>query len=508
MDKYPYSRELFELACAACEGRLDADSMASLEGLLSESDEACALWLKYMQLDADLRVLVATSLAERQALGNLTATAGLPMPVVPTATPPTSPWFYVLMSGLVVAAVSMVVAVSAVFWSHSRPADHPVAQSKEAVKSMVKGEPGDAPATAPPNDLIRLVRPPQQVAALFSASGDAVWSEGASYQVGQLLPQGTRLELLAGSAQISMTSGADVVLQSPCSVILMDDRLVQLLTGKLTVQVAAWATGFVVEARGLKITDLGTRFAVSAESRGATEAHVLDGSVLAKPLQPGREHEEPLLLRSGEAIRVNVAKGEVDRFAAERNRFVDKFHNVRPYRTLELPNTGKGFVIGDEDSNWHITAGPKSIGPWPQPAFVTLPNVRYLDNAPEKSQWISVKGGARRSAPRNTVFTFDTTFDLTGFDPATVSVVAQILADNGVKAMRLNGKPVSIEPWVDNIIGQKFQTFHVVEFRKGFIQGINRIEIDVFNGISVGYRSSNPMALRVEWQAFGCIQRD
>ncbi|MBN2578711.1 MAG: FecR domain-containing protein [Pirellulales bacterium] len=457
-----------------------------------------------MQLDADLRVLVATSSAERQALGNLTATAGLPLPVAPTATPPASPWFYVLMSGLVMATVSIVVAVSAVFWSHSKPTIRPVAQSQDAVKSTAKDVPGNALKTAAPNDLIQLVRQPQQVAALYSASGDASWSEGARYQVGQLLPQGTHLELRTGTAQISMTCGADVVLQSPCSIVLMDDRLVQLLTGKLTVQVAKWATGFVVEARGLKITDLGTRFAVSAESHDSTEAHVLDGSVLAKSLQPGREHEKPLLLRSGEAIRVNTSKGEFDRFEAEGNRFVDQFHNVRPYRTLDLPNTGKGFVIGYEDSNWRITAGPKSIGPWPQPAFVTLPNVRYLDNAPENSQWISVKGGTRRSVPRNKVFTFETTFDLTGFDPTTVSVVAQILADNGVKAMRLNGKPVSIEPWVDNMTGQKFQTFHVVEIRKGFVRGINRIEIDVFNGISAGYRSPNPMALRVEWQAFGC----
>lgn len=504
MAKYPHSDELLELAGAVCENRLNSDSMARLEALLGESEVARALWLEYMQLDADLRVLVATSSVERRTIGNLTATAGLPLCVEPTSPPSAIPWLHFLVA----ATMSMVVVVSAVFWGISRNADHPVAHLQNVPEPAARIEADDMSEMTASDNMISLVRPPEQVATVFSASKDAVWDGTNKYRPGQLLAEGTRLNLSAGSVEISMACGADIVLQAPCNVVLMDERLVQLESGNLTAQVAKWTKGFVVETRGLKVTDLGTRFAVSAESPGAAEAHVLDGSVLAKPLQSGREHEEPLLLRSGEAIRVNSSKGEVDRFAAERNRFVNKFNNIRPYRPIELPNTGKGFVIGEEDAKWRITSGPKSIGPWPQPAFVTLPNVRYSDNAPEKSQWLSVEGGARRSVPRNTVFTFETSFDLTGFDPATVSVVAQILADNGVKAIRLNGKPVPIEAWVDNLLGQKFQTFHVVEFREGFVEGMNRIEIDVFNGTANSRRGLNPMALRVEWQAFGCGNSD
>jgi len=491
-----HCQELLDLSSAACDNRLDEESFARLEALLGDNDEACALWLTYMQLDADLRVLVATSSAERRALARLSATGGLPLPVDPPSDVPTSHWLHFLVGGLVVATVSLLVAVSAVIWGLSKPMAPTVAESPVTSES---------PA---PGDRISLVRPPQQVATVFSATKDAVWAGGEHYRIGQLLAEGTRLNLLAGSAQISMTCGADVVLQSPCTVVLLDDRLVQLEAGKLTVQVAKWATGFVVETRGLHVTDLGTRFAVSAESPDTAEAHVLDGSVLAKPLHAGKPHEASVLLKSGEAIRVDTQRGRVDRFAAERKRFVDKFENMCPYRPIKLPNTGRGFMIGDDDSRWRITAGPASVGPWPQPTFVTLPHMRYSDNAPEKSQWISVEGGARRSVPRNTVFTFETTFDLTGFDPATVGVVAQILADNGVKEIRLNGKPVVMQPWADNIRGQKFQTFRVVEIRDGFVEGKNQIEIDVLNGTAVGVRSPNPMALRVEWQAFGCDRDD
>lgn len=503
MAKDPHFHELLELASAACENRLDSESFARLESLLSETDEACAVWLKYMQLDADLRVLVATSSAERQALGRLTATEGLLLPIEPTATPPTG-HVPLLTWGLLVTAVTSVVVAAVVFWGWSKFADRTVAVIKDTSESPTVTQPVEGTASTTQDNLISLVRPPEQVAAVYSMSQDAVWGGESRCQPGQLLAEGARLKLTAGSAEISMTCGADIVLQSPCEVVLLNERLVQLESGKLTAQVAKWTKGFVVETRGLKVTDLGTRFAVSAESSGTAEAHVLDGSVLASPLQLGRTHDEPLLLHSGEAIRVNARKGKIDRFATERDRFVDQFQNMRPYRPIELPNTGKGFMSNDEDSNWHITAGPKRLGPWPQSAFVTVPNVRYSDNAPEKSQWISIERGANRSAPRNTVFTFETTFDLTGFDPKTVSVVAQILADNGVRAIRLNGRSVPIEPWVDNIGGQRFQTFHVVEIRDGFVEGKNQIEIDVFNGISLGRRGQNPMALRVEWQAFGC----
>jgi len=498
MARYQPLPELLDLASAACDGRLDAESVARLETMLRESDEACVLWLRYMQLDADLRVLVATSSAERQALARLNATAGLALPVNPPDGAPASPshGLHLLMGGLVLAAMGVLVAVS-VF-----------VVSKSADRRPVAQGPRPAVELPAPSDGITLVRPPEQIAMLSGVGKDAVWAGEESFKVGQLLPQGTRLDLRAGSAQISMTCGADGVLQAPCRIVLFDNRLIQLESGVLTAQVAEWARGFVVETRGLRITDLGTRFAVSAESPDAAEAHVLAGSILAKPFRPSSPRETELLLRSGEAIRVNAREGKVARIAAAKERFADEFKGVRPYRLIELANTGRGFIVGEEDAHWRITTGPKSVGPWPQPAFVTLPHMRYLDNAPEKSQWISVEGGTARSMPRNKVFTFETTFDLSGFDPATVSVVAQILADNGVKDVRLNGKPVEMEPWVDNLVGQRFQTFHVVEFRDGFVEGKNQIEIDVFNGISAGARTANPMALRVEWQAFGCDLHD
>jgi hypothetical protein len=131
----------------------------------------------------------------------------------------------------------------------------------------------------------------------------------------------------------------------------------------------------------------------------------------------------------------------------------------------------------------------------------------YLRNDPGRSQWISATKDTRPGVERETLFTFQTEFDLTGFDASSVTVVAQVLADNGVHAIRLNGAPVSFRPWKDNEPGQPFVEFRPIEIASGFVSGLNQIEIDVQNGVyapaDVRSEPLNPMALRVEWTAFG-----
>jgi len=275
--------------------------------------------------------------------------------------------------------------------------------------------------------------------------------------------------------------------------------------GKLTAQAAKWATGFVVETQGLRVTDLGTRFAVSAELPGTSEAHVLEGSVLAEPLKPQQPRRSSMLLKSGQAIRVNTQQASVDRLTAERNRFLERLDDFRPLRPIEIWNTGYGLAIGDSDPKWRIITGSDASQNWPIAAVVGAADPVYRDNAPDESQWLSVPEGTTKGVPPDTTYTFETTFDLIGFDLSTVRVVGQMLADNGVSAIRLNGKPVDIIPWEERLGDFDFLTFHVVKINEGFIEGKNRLEIDVFNTAWGGNRAKlpTPMGLRVEWQAFG-----
>ena len=151
--------------------------------------------------------------------------------------------------------------------------------------------------------------------------------------------------------------------------------------------------------------------------------------------------------------------------------------------------------------------GPKKTFSRPQYAIVCVPDERYMPNDRKSSQWVSMVNW--RKADPNSTYTFQTTFDLTGFDRATVQLFGRFLADNGIKEVRVNGKPAILESWVDNTPGQHFSQpqFRSVNVSEGLIEGTNTIEIDVWNGLMLpadkNRATPNPMALRVEWEGFG-----
>ena len=158
-----------------------------------------------------------------------------------------------------------------------------------------------------------------------------------------------------------------------------------------------------------------------------------------------------------------------------------------------------------------VTEGDEQDGPYPLPAVVSVPHPSHGINETERSQWISVYRGTTRGVPARSRYTFETTFDLTGFDVNSVWVSGLILADDGVDEVRLNGKLLDIKRWTDWYYGANYTKFHPIEIRSGFVRGINRLAFVVKNETFIvpskqGYDfpdTPNPMALRAEWQAFG-----
>lgn len=183
------------------------------------------------------------------------------------------------------------------------------------------------------------------------------------------------------------------------------------------------------------------------------------------------------------------------------------FGGLVPYRPVELHNTGRGLAVGDQDPNWRIIAGPSGLLSEPEYAQVCEPNVRYLANDPEESQWVSLRNW--KDAAPNSLYTFQTTFNLEGYDRSTVRVFGRFLADNGVSAVRINGHEALVESWVDNVAWQQFggPQFRFINVTDGMVQGPNIVEVDFLNGtrVRLGRQKNvpNPMALRVEWYAFG-----
>ncbi len=471
-------KDIRELSLKAADGVLSDDERVRLNRLIEADDEACRAFLECSMLDADLIFHARTQAAAVRA-GQADSAANLAnLTLAPRSRRISARWAAALAA--VAATIGIVLA-----W--------PKADLSQ-----------DSPTTA--STALAAERQPQPIASLTLAP-DAVF-ERRNLSVGDAFLEGDEITLLEGEAHVSMSSGADFVLKSPGVLRFVTAKHVRLMRGVMTAQVAKWGTGFTVDTDTMRVIDLGTRFAIAASTEDA-EAHVLQGQIRVQPLETTVDGRRSVLLSEGEALRVDNGGSGATRMDAEQDRFPNSAESFRPFKPIEMFNTGVNLSEGDEDPHWRIAAGPVGADyHGPQFGVVSVSDERYAPNEADRSQWISVAKDLRPGALPKSLFTFETQVDLTGFDLATVMIAAQVLADNGVRAIRINGEPVPMKPWDDNEFGQSFtrNRFRLIEIERGFVPGVNKIEIDVWNGVyqlEDMKHDPNPMSLRVEWQAYG-----
>jgi hypothetical protein len=335
----------------------------------------------------------------------------------------------------------------------------------------------------------------------------ARWADGHQFQNGQTLVEGQIVDLVSGTAQISLDFGAELLVEGPCRLTIVSDDLLLLESGKIMVRAAAWAKGFQVKTDDLLATDIGTQFIVSADRRVGSEMHVLEGLVIASSLkQPQSERK----VKTNGAIRVS-GDGKLESIAFHQGEIPNKLQPITPLRRVSVANTGFGLTEGAKDPRWSITAGHAQHGPFPQAATVCTPGPIHGKNDPDHSQWISVNEGTTNGVPVRSKYTFTTSFQLNGIDPNTVRLTAILKADNGVVGIWLNGKRLPISPWQDWFPGASFYGFNKVEITSGFIPGNNVLSITVNNETGFSEEDGkvddsdkpNPMSLRVEWAGSG-----
>ncbi|QDT68740.1 FecR protein [Planctomycetes bacterium MalM25] len=358
------------------------------------------------------------------------------------------------------------------------------------------------------------VRKPPAPVATLSLADLAQW-DSAPRKVGEALHEGETISLNSGKVRVSIGYGAEIVADAPLSLTFLSRRRVKLHHGHVAVDVAPWAKGFTVETEDMDVVDLGTTFTVSASPGTKSEAAVLKGMVRVHPSRASNGSRRGVLVTEGEQVSINENgftreshPHEVDQLLRDLD-----FGATERYRPVALHNTGYGLSVGDEDMHWKVIAGPSGDVKPPQFATVCLPHERYLPNNSETSQWVSVADW--QSARANSTYTFQAEFDLAGYDLATMQLFGRFLADNGVTAVRVNGEPIPVRSWVDNTEYQPFKLpqFRFVNITEGLMQGRNVIEVDVRNGMQRTWDDEakaallsaipNPMALRVEWYAFG-----
>jgi hypothetical protein len=139
-------------------------------------------------------------------------------------------------------------------------------------------EPGPAGgAAAPASPFVATLR--GAVEARWDAAGPAP-------STGDRLRRGD-LALHSGLAELELFNGAVVAVQGPARLSLAAaDRLV-LHAGTLSAVVSPAAAGFTVETPATILVDRGTRFGVTVEAGGTTEAHVFAGAVDVAPRAGG-----------------------------------------------------------------------------------------------------------------------------------------------------------------------------------------------------------------------------
>lgn len=153
-----------------------------------------------------------------------------------------------------------------------------------------------------------------------------------------------------------------------------------------------------------------------------------------------------------------------------------------------ISNTGVGGVVGGIDPNWNIFGTGAAYVTSGSPADFPFGGVGWLSND-GTSQWISPQASYIPGVndPEGG-WPFSTTFDLTGFNPATAVIVGRYVADN--QLISINGV---LQPSAPR---DSFQTWTSFTINSGFVSGINTLVFDVDNNDSAG---GGPVGLRVEF---------
>ncbi len=138
---------------------------------------------------------------------------------------------------------------------------------------------------------------PVPIATLVKASGCKWASSTLPTAQGSRVSAGT-YELVEGLATLRFDSGAEVVLEAPSSLELIDSMNCRLLRGTLVSDVPPSAIGFTVNTLKARVVDYGTRFGVSTSEDGNYMVQVLSGKVEVEDHTESKLHK----LGAGENI--------------------------------------------------------------------------------------------------------------------------------------------------------------------------------------------------------------
>ena len=144
--------------------------------------------------------------------------------------------------------------------------------------------------------------------------------------------------------------------------------------------------------------------------------------------------------------------------------------------SIIIPNTGEGtggtaLLVGTTDSNYSLISAPSGV---PLTAIATTPNGSWTVNT-STADWISPGSSGNTSWPVGN-YDYQTTFSLTGLNPATAELSGKWAADNNA-CIFLNGASTG------QCVGfASFGALTPFSITSGFDAGLNTLDFVVTNG--------------------------
>jgi len=179
-------------------------------------------------------------------------------------------------------------------------------------------------------------------------SGLLPTAEGARLGAGELF-------LVRGLATLAFDSGAEVILEAPARLTLVDAMNCVLTSGTAVAEVGESAEGFTIRTPSARVIDHGTRFAVNVHPvSGATQTQVFDGLVEVALNSGGKSLE----LRTGERNLVEGSSlGSVSPAIEEATwALPDEADDKKEKNTVTLttadPGAADAYILS-RDSNGH-----------------------------------------------------------------------------------------------------------------------------------------------------------
>ncbi len=260
--------------------------------------------------------------------------------------------------------------------------------------------------------LIVVTRPkPARLAA--EAAPETRWSiDGVAQLSGKepiFVVEGSTVNVLSGTVRLKVESGGLLVLQGPANVAFPTLHRPQLLHGWIWVDASKTDEPFLIEAAGLQVRDIGTRFGVRVPTEGAVEVHLVGGRVEVLGSKSGEVLGD---LREGGKAFAFTTKGEEEELPLTADPFPDLPSLIKlpaNYRTTVLGQAPTGYWPLDEpkegvlsnqirESSSGILGQAVRVGepgPGRENGFPGFPGTNrslYLDGSPEQSVVAGIDG--------------------------------------------------------------------------------------------------------------------